>query len=69
VTLLHARLAEPWTLNSLAQEVQLSRSQLVRAFDAQIDQVCVCLRQLRCAPAATQIGSLRLLRLRLGDAP
>jgi hypothetical protein len=55
-TLLHARLAEPWTLNSLAQEVQLSGSQLVRAFDLQIDQVCVCLRQLRCAPAAAQIG-------------
>jgi hypothetical protein len=38
VTLLYARLAEPGTLNSLAQEVQLSGSQLVRALDAQIDQ-------------------------------
>lgn len=31
---LRARMAEPWTLSSLAEEVHLSRSQLVRAFDA-----------------------------------
>ncbi len=34
VKLLRERIAEPWTLNSLAQEVHLSRSQLVRPFDA-----------------------------------
>ena len=34
VNLLHCRLAEPWTLDELAAEVHLSRSQLVRAFDA-----------------------------------
>lgn len=32
--LLRSRLAEPRTLNSLAAEVHLSRSQLVRSFDA-----------------------------------
>ena len=31
---LRTRLAEQWTLDSLADEVHLSRSQLVRAFDA-----------------------------------
>jgi transcriptional regulator GlxA family with amidase domain len=30
---LRDHLAEPWTLDSLANEVHLSRSQLVRAFD------------------------------------
>lgn len=34
--LLRERLAEPWTLSSLAEEVHLSRSQLVRAFDATV---------------------------------
>ena len=34
VNVLRARLAEPWTLNSLAEEVHLSRSQLARSFDA-----------------------------------
>lgn len=33
VKLLHDRMAEPWTLDSLADEVHLSRSQLVRSFD------------------------------------
>lgn len=32
-----ARLAEPWTLNSLADEVHLSRSQLAWAFDATVE--------------------------------
>jgi transcriptional regulator GlxA family with amidase domain len=31
---LRDHLAEPWTLDSLANEVHLSRAQLVRAFDA-----------------------------------
>jgi transcriptional regulator GlxA family with amidase domain len=34
VKLLHEQIAEHWTLNSLAEEVHLSRSQLVRSFDA-----------------------------------
>ncbi len=34
VGVLRGRLAEPWTLNALADEVHLSRSQLVRSFDA-----------------------------------
>ncbi|HWG01458.1 MAG TPA: AraC family transcriptional regulator [Trebonia sp.] len=34
VEVLRARLAEPWTLDALAEEIHLSRSQLVRAFDA-----------------------------------
>lgn len=36
VRLLSSRLAEPWTLTSLAEEIHLSRSQLVRAFDATV---------------------------------
>lgn len=36
VNALHARLAESWTLDSLADKVHLSRSQLVRAFDATV---------------------------------
>ena len=34
VKVLHARLAEPWTLASLAGEVHLSHFRLGRAFDA-----------------------------------
>jgi transcriptional regulator GlxA family with amidase domain len=34
VGVLRDHLAEPWTLDSLANDVRLSRSQLVRAFDA-----------------------------------
>lgn len=34
VNVMRARLAEPCTLNSLSQEVHLSRSQLARSFDA-----------------------------------
>jgi transcriptional regulator GlxA family with amidase domain len=33
---LRTRLAEPWTLSSLAGEVHLPRSQLVRSFDATV---------------------------------
>jgi transcriptional regulator GlxA family with amidase domain len=36
VRILRTRLAEPRTLNSLAEQVHLSRSQLVRAFDSTI---------------------------------
>lgn len=34
VEILRGSLAEPWSLNELAEQVHLSRSQLVRAFDA-----------------------------------
>lgn len=34
VKLMRARLPEPWTLDTLAEEVHLSRSQLARSFDA-----------------------------------
>lgn len=36
VNVLRSRLAEPWTLNTLAEEIHLSRSQLVRSFDATV---------------------------------
>lgn len=36
VGVLQDRLAEPWTLTTLAKELHLSRSQLVRAFDATV---------------------------------
>ena len=36
VGLLRTRLAEPWSLDALAEEVHLSRSQLVRSFDATV---------------------------------
>jgi len=48
VGVLRERLAEPWTLGLLAQEVHLSRSQLVRAFDATVGvSPMACLRQMR----------------------
>jgi transcriptional regulator GlxA family with amidase domain len=36
VRILHSRIAEPWTLDTLAEQVHLSRSQLVRSFDATV---------------------------------
>lgn len=48
VQALRARLAEPWTLSSLAAEVHLSRSQLVRTFAATVGMSpMVYLRQMR----------------------
>lgn len=48
VTVLRARLAEPWALSSLADEVHLSRSQLVRAFDSTVGTSPMAyLRQMR----------------------
>ena len=41
-------MAEPWTLSSLAAEVHLSRSQLVRVFDATVGMSPMAyLRQMR----------------------
>jgi transcriptional regulator GlxA family with amidase domain len=43
-----SRLAEPWTLDALADEVHLSRSQLMRAFDATLGtSPMTYLRQMR----------------------
>ncbi len=48
VNVLRAHLAAPWTLDSLATEVHLSRSQLVRAFDATVGMSPMAyLRQMR----------------------
>lgn len=45
---LRDRLAEPWTLTTLAEEVHLSRSQLGRAFDAIVGTSPMAyLRQMR----------------------
>ncbi|HTR69889.1 MAG TPA: AraC family transcriptional regulator [Mycobacteriales bacterium] len=48
VSVLRTRMAEPWTFDALAKEVHLSRSQLVRAFDATVNMSpMACLRKLR----------------------
>ncbi|TWE13061.1 helix-turn-helix protein [Rudaeicoccus suwonensis] len=48
VKLLRDRLAEPWTLNGLAEEVHLSRSQLKRAFVTTVGMSPMAyLRQMR----------------------
>jgi transcriptional regulator GlxA family with amidase domain len=49
IDVLRDRLAEPWTLDALAEEVQLSRSQLVRSFDATVGlSPMATYAQLRC---------------------
>ncbi|HUY50267.1 MAG TPA: helix-turn-helix transcriptional regulator [Streptosporangiaceae bacterium] len=59
--MLHARLAEPWTLSSLAEEVHLSRSQLVRAFDAVVGvSPMAYLRQMRVQQMARLLCSTDL---------
>lgn len=46
--LLQERIAEPWTLNALAAEVHLSRSQLARSFAATVGMSPMAyLRQMR----------------------
>jgi transcriptional regulator GlxA family with amidase domain len=48
VRVLRDRMAEQWTLDALADEVHLSRSQLVRAFDATVEMGPMAyLRQMR----------------------
>lgn len=48
VRVLRDRMAEQWTLDALADEVHLSRSQLVRAFDATVETSPMAyLRQMR----------------------
>jgi transcriptional regulator GlxA family with amidase domain len=61
VNVLHARLAEPWTLDTLAQEIHLSRSQLVRAFDATLGTSPMAyLRQMRVERMARLLDSTDL---------
>lgn len=61
VNLLRSRLAEPWTLNSLADEVHLSRSQLVRSFDATVGASPMAyLRQMRVERMARLLASTDL---------
>ncbi|MGH9043749.1 MAG: helix-turn-helix domain-containing protein [Acidimicrobiales bacterium] len=61
VELLRTRLAEPWTLNSLAEQVHLSRSQLGRAFDATVGMSPMTyLRQMRVERMARLLASTDL---------
>lgn len=59
---LRERLTEPWTLTALADEVHLSRSQLVRAFDATVGMSPTAyLRHLRVRHMARLLVSTDLL--------
>jgi transcriptional regulator GlxA family with amidase domain len=59
--LLRGRLAQPWTLGALAEEVHLSRSQLVRAFDATVGTSPMAyLRQMRVEQMARLLSSTDL---------
>ncbi|MDA8298178.1 MAG: AraC family transcriptional regulator [Actinomycetota bacterium] len=61
VGVLRTRLAERWTLNALAEEVHLSRSQLVRAFDATIGRSPMAyLRWMRAEQMAQLLSSTDL---------
>lgn len=58
---LRARLAESWTLSALAEEVHLSRSQLVRAFNATVGlSPMAYLRQMRVERMARLLTSTDL---------
>lgn len=61
IGVLRDRLAEPWTLTTLAEEVHLSRSQLVRAFYATVGaSPMVYLRQMRLRQMARLLTSTDL---------
>jgi transcriptional regulator GlxA family with amidase domain len=61
VGVLRARLADPWTLNALAEEVHLSRSQLARSFDAAVGTSPMAyLRRLRVERMARLLASTDL---------
>jgi AraC family transcriptional regulator len=61
VGILGDRLAEQWTLSSLAEEVHLSRSQLVRAFDATVGlSPMAYLRRMRVQEMARLLDSADL---------
>lgn len=58
IKVLRARLTEPWTLSSLANEIHLSRSQLVRAFEAIVGASPMAyLRQMRVERMAQLLAS------------
>ena len=61
VKVLREQIAEPWTLQALAAEVHLSRSQLVRAFDATTGMSpMVYLRRMRVERMARLLASTDL---------
>jgi len=61
VNVLRHRLTEPWSLDSLAAEVHLSRSQLVRAFDATVGTSPMAyLRRMRVERMARLLASTDL---------
>lgn len=61
VDLLRSRLTEPWTLDTLASEVHLSRSQLVRAFDTVVGMSPMAyLRKMRVEQLAVLLASTDL---------
>ena len=61
VNILRSRLAEPWTLDALADEVHLSRSQVVRCFDATVGMSPMAyLRQMRVERMARLLASTDL---------
>lgn len=58
---LRKRIAEPWTLDALADEVHLSRSQLVRSFDAATGMSPMAyLRQMRVGRMARLLATTDL---------
>lgn len=61
VRLLRERIAEPWTLDSLADEVHLSRSQLARSFAATVGMSPMAyLRMMRVERMARLLASTDL---------
>jgi AraC family transcriptional regulator len=61
VRILREHLADPWTLDSLADEAHVSRSQLVRAFDATVGMSPMTyLRQMRVERMARLLASTDL---------
>ncbi len=61
VNLLRERIAEPWTLNALAEEVHLSRSQLARSFAATVGMSPMAyLRKMRVERMARLLSSTDL---------
>lgn len=61
VRLLRERIAEPWTLDSLADEVHLSRSQLARSFAATVGMSPMAyLRKMRVERMARLLASTDL---------
>lgn len=61
VNAMRAHSADPWTLTALAEEVHLPPSQLVRAFDATVNESpMACLRRMRVDQMAKLLSSTDL---------